>query len=70
MTLFKNAGNYISIRYFACQSYNKKSKKEKCKKLCNRKIKCDVLKESAEITKLQTNECLEKYLDKYQYCHE
>ena len=60
MTYFKSAGDYNNFRYFSCVNFNKKSKKNPLKKLCEGKMKIDLLKELAEITNLHTNECLEK----------
>ena len=60
MVYFKSPGDYNAIRYFSCGNYNKKSKKGPLNKICEGKIKIDLTKETAEITKLHTNECLKK----------
>ena len=59
MTYFKSAGDYNNNRYFSCENYNKKSKNNKSKKMCEAKIKIDIIKETAQFTKLHSNECLE-----------
>ena len=43
-TYFKNEADYNNIRYFTCENYNKKSKTNKSKKICESKIKFDLNK--------------------------
>ena len=52
------------MRYYSCENYNKNSKIESNKKLCDGKIIIDMVKETAFITKLHSNECLENSFGK------
>ena len=48
MPYFKSANNYNNFRYYTCENYNKKSKKNGEMKMCDGKIKVNLVDNSAD----------------------